>query len=68
MSVMISMILLHRSGELPASAIERELQHRYPDLGAALDSDEGGTPSFKLKEGLLMLGNMPAPIHSAATR
>jgi hypothetical protein len=62
MSVMISMILLRQPIDLPAAAIEAELQRRYPELGASLDSDEDGTPSFKLKDGMLMLGNMPAPI------
>jgi hypothetical protein len=62
MSVMISMILLRQSCELPASAIERELQHRYPDLGASLDTNEEGIPSFQLKDGTLMLATMPAPI------
>lgn len=62
MSVMISMILLRQPGELPAAAIERELQQRYPELAASLDSAEHGIPSFKLKEGMLILANMPAPI------
>ncbi|WP_129641646.1 DUF4261 domain-containing protein [Peristeroidobacter agariperforans] len=62
MSIMISMILLRQPIELPASAIERELQLRYPDLDATLESTAEGIPSFKFKEGMLMLANMPAPI------
>lgn len=62
MSVMISMILLRGSVALPISAIEHELRNRYPELGASSTADEGSTASLKLKDGELVLGNMPAPI------
>jgi Domain of unknown function (DUF4261) len=62
MAVMISMIMLRQPVDLHISEIERELQTRYPEVGAASPSNEGNTASLKLKDGDLVLGNMPAPI------
>jgi hypothetical protein len=62
MSVMISMVLLQRSIDLPVSEIERELGSRFPELTASATGHDAGTASFRLKNAELALGNMPAPI------
>jgi hypothetical protein len=62
MSVMISMILLRGSIALPISAIEREFQNRFPELGVSGTANEGITATLRLKDGEVVLGNMPAPI------
>jgi hypothetical protein len=62
MALMMSMIMLRRSIDLPVSEIDRELKGRYPELGVFSTANEGTTASLKLKDGELVLGNMPAPI------
>lgn len=62
MGVMISMIMLRQPVDLPISEIKRELQNRYPEVGASSPANEGNTAGLKLKDGDLVLGNMPAPI------
>lgn len=56
------MIMLRRSVGFAVSEIEREFNVRYPDLGASSVVIDGNTASLKLKDGELVLGNMPAPI------
>ena len=62
MAVMISMIMLRQSVDLPISEIEREFQARFPELNASWMDKDRITASFKLKDGELVLANMPAPI------
>jgi hypothetical protein len=61
MTVMISTILLREGQRLPVANIEREIRSRYPELQVSLTNDAADTPSFDLKTGQLILGNMPAP-------
>lgn len=60
----VSMVLLDRPIALPEREIERELQNRFPELGASLidgESDET-TATLNLDGGTVILGNMPGPL------
>lgn len=58
---MIAIVLLRDEKPIPVSAIEEELRDRYPELEPSVTCDDENTPSFDLKDGQLILGQMPAP-------
>lgn len=62
MAVALSMVLLREEAALPAARIEQELRARYPDLDAAVTSDEGGIASLKLRNGDLFVAPVPVAI------
>lgn len=59
---MISMVLLREATGAPARRVEQELGTRYPHLAPSTTSDEGGSASFKVSNGDIVVACMPAPI------
>ena len=56
------MIMLSQQQPLNLVAIEQEIRIRYPDLHAAVSTTDTNVAALDVKDGQLILGNMPAPI------